>query len=392
LTAFIDVPVTNGQTDATFYLHGIDDTTGTVTITATVPSFYDGVTTVDVVVPCVQISSLPDSVDIAEGDVEFLTQVGIPEADSSGVLEFQAVRAGGNPKVVTITSSDSSVAEFVTTPLTDDTVYVTIPTGTYQSAATVGGGGVAFHPLSNGMTIVLAEIPGAYGGAWPFDGSLTPLAAAEPDSGPGLLGPSVPNPTSSRLTIHFTVPVATVVDLGIYNVLGQRVRSLLSRDLPAGDHTEVWDGRDDAGEELPPGMYFVRVTQGNVTESHVKWKYDDRRGLPDCPSPLFLDGHLYVIKEGGLFTAFDGESGEVVKQGRVGDPDRYFASPVAAAGRIVTASVSGQVAVVSSGPEWEVLSVHDLQEDIWSTPAIADGQVFVRTGKALYCFEDLSGE
>jgi len=129
--------------------------------------------------------------------------------------------------------------------------------------------------------------------------------------------------------------------------------------------------------------------KGDVTKSHVKWMFDDRRGLPDCPSPLALDGQLYVIKEGGLMTAFDGQTGAVGKQGRVADPDRYFASPVAAAGRIVTASVSGQLAVISAGSEWEVLSVNDLEEEIWSTPAIAGEQVFVRTGQAVYCFQDL---
>ena len=107
--------------------------------------------------------------------------------------------------------------------------------------------------------------PGAYGGAAPFDGRGT--QTGEDEEREGLLGPSVPNPGKSFMRIPFTVPVATVVDLGIYNVLGQRVRTLVSRDVSAGEHVETWDGRDASGEELPPGMYFVRVTQGTVTES-----------------------------------------------------------------------------------------------------------------------------
>lgn len=109
------------------------------------------------------------------------------------------------------------------------------------------------------------EAPGAFGGATPL--AWPPAAEEEGDGGAALLGPSVPNPGRPSSTIHFTVPVATVVDLGIYNVLGQRVRTLVSQHLSAGEHRESWDGRDDAGEELPPGMYFVRVTQGTVTES-----------------------------------------------------------------------------------------------------------------------------
>ena len=68
-------------------------------------------------------------------------------------------------------------------------------------------------------------------------------------------------------TIHFTVPRTDVVDLGVYNVLGRRIRTLHTGDLPAGEHSRIWDGRDDLGAEAPPGIYFVRITQGGVTES-----------------------------------------------------------------------------------------------------------------------------
>ncbi|MCZ6597964.1 MAG: PQQ-binding-like beta-propeller repeat protein [Planctomycetota bacterium] len=136
------------------------------------------------------------------------------------------------------------------------------------------------------------------------------------------------------------------------------------------------------------GLFAIRLGgRGNVSESHVRWKYDDRRGLPDVPTPIYYQDALVMIKEGGILSSFDPENGEVVKQGRVGDPDQYFASPVAADGKIILASVSGQLAVVSGGREWEVLSVNTLDEDVWSTPAIAGDQVFVRSQDALYCFQ-----
>jgi len=139
------------------------------------------------------------------------------------------------------------------------------------------------------------------------------------------------------------------------------------------------------------GLFAVKMGgKGDVTDTHVVWRYDDRRGLPDCPSPVAYDGLLYIIKEGGLFTAMDAATGEVVKQGRVGEPDQYFASPVAAAGHVVTASQSGQLCLVKGGAEWEVVSVFDLGEELWSTPAIAGEQVIVRTQDALYCFQNLS--
>ena len=79
---------------------------------------------------------------------------------------------------------------------------------------------------------------------------------------------------------------------------------------------------------------------------------------------------------------------ELQGAGRVeGAEDPYYASPVAAGGKLVTASHAGRVAVLEAGADWKVLAVRDLGEEIWATPAIGDGQVFVRTQQALYCFD-----
>ena len=84
---------------------------------------------------------------------------------------------------------------------------------------------------------------------------------------PSLLGPSVPNPSAPSTTIHFRVPEPSLVDLGVYNVVGVRVRTLPAGDLGTGEHERLWDGRDDHGEDLPPGIYFVRITIGTAMES-----------------------------------------------------------------------------------------------------------------------------
>jgi len=137
------------------------------------------------------------------------------------------------------------------------------------------------------------------------------------------------------------------------------------------------------------GLFAIDLGgMGDVTETHVAWKNTDRRALPDIPSPVVVGDALFLVKEGGLFTSVDLATGETVKQERVAEPDSYYASPVAAGGRILLASQSGQLAIVEAKPEWEVLSVHRIDEEVWSTPALADGQVFVRSQEALYCFED----
>jgi outer membrane protein assembly factor BamB len=116
------------------------------------------------------------------------------------------------------------------------------------------------------------------------------------------------------------------------------------------------------------------------------WRYD--KGLPNIPSPLLYKDVLYMLREGGILTSFNPKDGSVLKQGRVeGAVDAYFASPIAADGKIFTASKDGKLAVIKPGAQWETGAVGDFKEEIWSTPAAAGKQLFVRTNKALYCFE-----
>jgi hypothetical protein len=115
---------------------------------------------------------------------------------------------------------------------------------------------------------------GAFGGKTPL--SLAGVADTPSPSGrrkgategPGLLESPRPNPSNPTTTIRFVVRREGVVDLGVYNILGQRVRTLHAGDLAAGEHSRVWDGRDDRGEDLPPGIYFVHVTQREGVDTH----------------------------------------------------------------------------------------------------------------------------
>lgn len=134
------------------------------------------------------------------------------------------------------------------------------------------------------------------------------------------------------------------------------------------------------------GLFAIELGgRGNLTATAVKWKAE--KSLPNIPSPVLYRDVLYVLKEGGILTAYHPADGRILKQGRVeGAIDAYFASPVASDGKIITAAKGGKVAVVAAGAEWSVLHVNDLEEEIWATPAIADGRLFVRTQNAAYCF------
>ncbi len=129
--------------------------------------------------------------------------------------------------------------------------------------------------------------------------------------------------------------------------------------------------------------------KGDMTEKSFLWNYT--KSLPNVPSPLFYQDVLYILKEGGILTALNPESGEVLKQSRLaGAPGLYFTSPVAADGKIYTVSQEGKVSVIKPGRDWEVVRVIDLLEESHATPAIAGGKIYIRTHGTLYCFGNKS--
>jgi outer membrane protein assembly factor BamB len=124
---------------------------------------------------------------------------------------------------------------------------------------------------------------------------------------------------------------------------------------------------------------------GDMTEKNILWRF--YKSLPNVPSPLLYQNVLYLVKEGGILTALDPATGGVLKQGRLkGALDFYYSSPVAADGKIYTASQDGHISVIKAGREWEVIAVNDMDDEVYATPAPVDHSLYVRTKSALYCF------
>jgi outer membrane protein assembly factor BamB len=94
-----------------------------------------------------------------------------------------------------------------------------------------------------------------------------------------------------------------------------------------------------------------------------------------------------MINDSGILTSFDPATGSVLKQGRLkGAIDKYFASPVGADGKVFLISQDGTVSVVSAAADWQILAVNALDDEVFATPAISDGRIYVRTKSALYAF------
>ena len=124
---------------------------------------------------------------------------------------------------------------------------------------------------------------------------------------------------------------------------------------------------------------------GDVTATHVAWK--QTRGLPYVPSPLCYNGRIYLVKNGGLASCFDAQTGKVLYQEeRLGALGDYYSSPVAASGKICMASQPGVVVVFQAGDTLQVLARNGLDEPIMATPAIVGNRLYLRTKAHLYAF------
>ena len=68
-----------------------------------------------------------------------------------------------------------------------------------------------------------------------------------------------PNPFNAGTVVHYRLGKRGSIDLGVYNAVGQRVRTLARGVLPSGDHRATWNGRDEFGRDVASGVYYYRL-------------------------------------------------------------------------------------------------------------------------------------
>ena len=71
-----------------------------------------------------------------------------------------------------------------------------------------------------------------------------------------------PNPFNPRTTIEFALNTEGFVKLKIFNITGQKVRTLASEPITAGNHTIRWDGKNNFGQAVSSGVYIARISMG----------------------------------------------------------------------------------------------------------------------------------
>jgi outer membrane protein assembly factor BamB len=133
---------------------------------------------------------------------------------------------------------------------------------------------------------------------------------------------------------------------------------------------------------VKPLVAFRPGGRGDVTTSHKVWSTDQG---PDVPTPATDGTYLYILNDRGIVWCRDLKTGAEVWGNQRVRPGTYSASPVVADGKVYVVSEDGVVTVFAAGPAFKVLAENDMADYTLSSPAIADGQIFLRTTKHLYC-------
>jgi outer membrane protein assembly factor BamB len=121
--------------------------------------------------------------------------------------------------------------------------------------------------------------------------------------------------------------------------------------------------------------------RGDVTSSHVLWSFNNG---PDVPTPVTDGTYLYSINDRGIMFALEAKTGKTVYGPQRLRSATYSGSAVLADGKIYITDEDGVTSVIQSGPKFSLLAENDLGDYTLSSPAISEGQIFVRTASALY--------
>jgi outer membrane protein assembly factor BamB len=121
--------------------------------------------------------------------------------------------------------------------------------------------------------------------------------------------------------------------------------------------------------------------RGDVTASHVVWSFPNG---PDVPTPVTDGTYVYVVNDRGIVWCLDAKTGkEVYGRTRIRS-GTYSGSPVLADGKIYVTNEDGVTVVFKAGPKFELVAENNLDDYSLSSPAISDGQIFIRTSKFLH--------
>ncbi len=157
------------------------------------------------------------------------------------------------------------------------------------------------------------------------------------------------------------------------------------RDYRIVPSPTVRDGMIFAPTRKVPLLALKAGGKGDISTSHLAWKWTGDNA-PDVPTPVSDGPRFYMVGDEGQITCLDAKTGAVIYGPENTGIGRTWGSPILADGKIYITGETAETAVVQAGPAYKLLAKNSLDGTYTlSTPAFADGEIFLRTATTLYC-------
>ena len=181
------------------------------------------------------------------------------------------------------------------------------------------------------------------------------------------LGPNYPNPFNPSTIIPYQLPTATHVRLEVFNLLGQRIATLVAGERSAGVHTAVWDATDGSGQAVGAGVYLYRLTVGGDSQTGRMVLVDGQAGVAAVGGEGVWSAGIAPDRSYGLVVSGSG------------------IAPYVVADLGIQAGMAPMELVVAAHPAGKVLDDDDFSfdlSDLFNTPAAAAPDLVVSSASA----------
>lgn len=125
------------------------------------------------------------------------------------------------------------------------------------------------------------------------------------------------------------------------------------------------------------------IGKGDVTKSHIKWTYEDE--VPQIPTPVIVDGKMFMVHDRGMVTCLDAKTGTVVWKHELNG--NFNSSPIYAARNIYFINVKGVCTIIKPGDSFQLIAENDINETVKAVPAFIGDKMLLRTDKFLYLIQ-----
>lgn len=133
------------------------------------------------------------------------------------------------------------------------------------------------------------------------------------------------------------------------------------------------------------GMLAIPLdSRGLVKQSEVKTLIE--KSIPEVPSPVVKDDLLYFVKNGGILSCIDLQNGTLVYRIRTKGKGTHYASPIIVNEHLFSFAGDGQISVISLGQQPKIVTMMQMNDRVYATPAVSQGVLYVRTHSKLYAF------